>query len=128
MKKTVLNLALSAVFMVTVAASISACSSETEHTGEESGEILAVDRVDDAAELARKNGPEAEDMEFPEMAPMPAADTEAQGTMAAEDGMASTDNMSEAMPATEAMPANSTDAAMTTGDNADMPATEPATN
>ncbi len=59
-----------------IALGVSACSSEHE-------EVLAVDRVEQAADIARQNAPEAEDMKFPETAPMvvaeaaPAADIEA---------------------------------------------------
>lgn len=76
MNKTVLTSslrsALWAVFAVTLGVSVSACSSDKEA---KSGEVMAVDRVEAAAELARKNGPEAEDMEFPATAPMAVADT-----------------------------------------------------
>lgn len=57
--------------------SISACSNDKEAAGAESGEVLAKDKVDEAAELARKNAPEAEKLDFPEAAPMPAAETDA---------------------------------------------------
>lgn len=78
MKKTVLTTslrsALWAVFAVTLGISVSACSSDKEA---KSGEVMAVDRVSAAADLARENGPEAEDMEFPETAPMVVADADA---------------------------------------------------
>ncbi|WP_201615464.1 hypothetical protein [Psychrobacter urativorans] len=93
MKKTALNTslrtALWAVFAVTLGVSVSACSSDKEAESE-SGEVMAVDRVDAAAELARKNGPEAEDMEFPETAPM-AADADTETTVTAEDDTVATD-------------------------------------
>ena len=72
MKKSVLNTALSTAFIVALGFGVSACSSEKE--GEESDHILAVDRVDEAAEIARANAPAAEKMDFPATAPMPAAD------------------------------------------------------
>ena len=87
MKKTVLNTALSTAFIVALGVSLSACGGGEEH------EILAKDRVEEAAALAIENAPEAEDMKFPETAPMPAADaagTEADGTATAEEGTADT--------------------------------------
>ncbi len=74
MKKSVLNTALSTAFIVALGFGISACSGDKEG---ESHEVLAKDRVDEAAELARKNAPEAEELNFPETAPMPAAETDA---------------------------------------------------
>lgn len=72
MKKTVLNTVLSTVFIVTLGFGMSACSGEKE--GEQgSHEVMAVDRVDEAAALARKNAPAAEEMDFPKTAPMPVA-------------------------------------------------------
>ena len=83
MKKTVLSTSLrtliGAVFAVTLGVSVSACSNDKEAAAK-SGEVLAVDRVDAAAELARKNGPKAEDMVFEQTAPMPAAEGEAVAT------------------------------------------------
>ena len=87
MKKTVLNTALSSAFIVAFSFGVSACG------GEEHEEVMAVDRVEEAAALAIENAPEAEDMKFPETAPMPAADataTEADGTATAEEGTADT--------------------------------------
>ncbi|WP_189583109.1 hypothetical protein [Psychrobacter glaciei] len=94
MKKTVLSTVLSTAFIVALGASVSACGGGKEH------EVYAKDRVDEAAALAIKNGPPAEEMEFPETAPMPAADMTADGTAVdgattAEAGMADTD-MAEA--------------------------------
>ncbi len=74
MKKSVLNTALSTAFIVALGFGISACSGDKEG---ESHEVLAKDRVDEAAELARKNAPEAEELDFPETAPMPAAEADA---------------------------------------------------
>ena len=79
MKKSVLNTALSTAFIVAFGVGVSAC-------GGESHEVLAVDRVDEAAALARANAPAAEEMDFPETAPVAAA---ADG--AAVDGAATTD-------------------------------------
>ena len=69
MKKTVLNTALSTAFIVALSAGMSACSG-----GEEHEEVLAIDMVDEAAELARENAPEAEDMEFEETSATAVAD------------------------------------------------------
>ena len=98
MKKTVLNTVLSTVFIVTLGFGMSACSGEKE--GEQgSHEVLAVDRVDEAAALARKNAPAAEEMDFPKTAPMPVAATDG----AAVDGTVTTE-------------AGATDVATTTDD------------
>ena len=112
MKKTVLNTALSAALLVALGFSVSACSSDKEG---ESHEVKAIDRVEEAAKLARANGPEAEDMDFPETAPMPATDMAADGTAVggATTAEAGTDT---AMPATPA--ADSADTAMTGTDTA----------
>ncbi len=72
--KNSLSSALCTTLVLTLGISITACSSGHEE------QILAVDRVDQAADIARQNAPAAEDMEFPETAPMvvavadPAAD------------------------------------------------------
>ena len=87
MKKTVLNTALSSAFIVAFSFGVSACG------GEEHEEVMAVDRVEEAAALAIENAPEAEDMKFPETAAIPAADAtamEADGTVTAEEGTADT--------------------------------------
>lgn len=95
MKKSVLNTALSTAFIVALGFGISACSGDKEG---ESHEVLAKDKVDEAAELARKNAPEAEKLDFPETAPMPAAETDATAdteagteTATAQDGTVATD-------------------------------------
>ena len=105
MKKTAVSTALWATLLLTMGVSISACSNDKEAAGAESGEVLAKDKVDEAAELARKNAPEAEKLDFPEAAPMPAAETDATAdtaagteTATAQDGTVATD-VSEA-PAT----------------------------
>ncbi|WP_372828953.1 hypothetical protein [Psychrobacter maritimus] len=89
MKKSVLNTALSTAFIVALGFGISACSGDKEG---ESHEVLAKDRVDEAAELARKNAPEAEELNFPETAPMPAAEADAAASTEAstEEGAAAT--------------------------------------
>ena len=117
MRKSVLNTALSTAFIVTLGFGISACSSEKESA--ESDHVLAVDRVDDAAALARKNAPAAEDMDFPATAPMPAADatTDAAATEAV---VATAETTADA---TATASADSTDTAVAT---ADQPATDAA--
>jgi hypothetical protein len=115
MKKTVFNTALSTALIVALGVSVSACSG-----GEEHEEVMAIDRVDEAAELAIKNAPPAEEMEFPETAPMPAADaagTEADATATAEAGTADADTA-------EAAATDSTDTAAAPTDSADMAATD----
>lgn len=98
MKKTAVSTALWATLLLTMGVSISACSNDKEAAGAESGEVLAKDKVDEAAELARKNAPEAEELDFPETAPMPAAETDATAdtaagteTATAQDGTVATD-------------------------------------
>lgn len=132
MKKTGLNTALSTAFIIALGFGISACSGEKEG---ESHEVLAKDRVDEAAELARKNAPEAEKMEFPETAPAPV--TEADGTVdgaaTAEAGTTATADATDsdvavAVADSAVMPANSAD--MPATDTAATPTAdaEPATN
>lgn len=113
MKKTGLNTALSTAFIIALGFGISACGGEKEG---ESHEVLAKDRVDEAAELARKNAPEAEKMEFPETAPAPA--TEADGTV---DGAATAEAGTTATDMTDA-----TDSDVAVADSADMPAADTA--
>ena len=113
MKKTVLNTVLSSAFIVAFSFGVSACSG-----GEEHEEVMAVDRVEEAAALAIENAPEAEDMKFPETAAIPAADataTEADGTATSEEG---TDATAMAETATTAE-ADSTDADAATTDSAE---------
>ena len=118
MKKSVLSTALSTAFVVALGFGISACSGDKEG---ESHQVLAKDRVDEASELARSNAPAAEQMDFPETAPMATESTDAESTDAE-----STDTQAEATDAGTA----ATDSA------ADMPANdaeadadaEPATN
>lgn len=120
MKKTVLNTALSAAMVVTLGLGVTACSGDKEG---ESHEVLAVDRVEEAAELARQNAPEAEDMEFPETAPMPvegADGTTLEGTEAA--ATTTEEGMTEPATAEATTADTNTDAAM--ADNANMPATD----
>ncbi|MGM8897064.1 MULTISPECIES: hypothetical protein [unclassified Psychrobacter] len=121
MKKTVLNTALSAAMVVTLGLGVTACSGDKDG---ESHEVLAVDKVEEAAELARQNAPEAEDMEFPETAPMPvegADDTAVDGTEA-DATMTTQEGMTE--PATAEATTDDTDA--TTTDSATTPATDTA--
>lgn len=116
MKKTGLNTALSTAFIIALGFGISACSGEKEG---ESHEVLAKDRVDEAAELARKNAPEAEKMEFPETAPAPV--TEAAGTV---DGAATAEAGTTATDMPVATDSAETDASV--ADSADMPAADTA--
>ncbi len=128
MKKSVLNTALSTAFIVALGFGVSACSSEKE--GEESDHILAVDRVDEAAEIARANAPAAEKMDFPATAPMPAADATTDATMSTEEGAVAV----EGTAADATVSPDSSDTAVATADTAnstEVPATdsaEPATN
>ena len=122
MKKTVLNTALSTALLVALGFSVSACSSDKEG---ESHEVKAVDRVDEAAKLARANGPEAEEMDFPETAPMPATDMAADGTAVdgattaeagADTDMAATADSADAMTGTDAAAADTSAADTATTD------------
>ncbi|MGP5101062.1 hypothetical protein ACTXI1_06025 [Psychrobacter celer] len=121
MKKSVLSTALSTAFVVALGFGISACSGDKEG---ESHQVLAKDRVDEASELARSNAPAAEQMDFPETAPMATESTDAESTDAE-----STDTQGEATDA-------GTTEAAATDSAADMPANdaeadadaEPATN
>lgn len=124
MKKTVLNTALSTALLVALGFSVSACSSDKEGG---SHEVKAVDRVDEAAKLALANGPEAEEMDFPETAPMPATDMAADGT--AVDGATTTEagadtDMADSADATST--STSTDTAAT-DTNAATPVADTAT-
>ena len=114
MRQSVLNTALSTTFIVALGFGISACSGDKE--GEHgSHEVMAVDRVDEAAELARANAPEAEKMDFPETAPMPAAE----GDAAVADGAATADGTAtDATTATDAG-ATGTDTAEAAADTTD---------
>ena len=128
MRKSVLNTALSTAFIVTLGFGISACSSEKESA--ESDHVLAVDRVDDAAALARKNAPAAEDMDFPATAPMPAVDATTDAAATEADAAATAEPTTADATATAS--ADSTDTAVATADQpaTDAAATEaqPATN
>ena len=109
------------VTTVVLALGVSACSSEKEEASGGSHEVMAVDRVDEAAKLAIENGPEAEDMKFPKTAPMPATDTAVDGT-AATDGTVASDGT---MPTEAGTVATDTTATSTTDTtSADMPAAD----
>ncbi len=58
MRKTVSSTALWAALVVSLGVSVSACSGDSE--------VLAVERVDAAAQMARESAPEAEDFGFAE--------------------------------------------------------------
>lgn len=125
MKKTAVNTALWSTLILSMGISLSACSSEKEDAGTESGKVMAVDRVDDASELARSNAPEAEAMDFPETAAMPATDVEADATTNTEEGSEEAD-MSDTTATAEAdVAADSTE---TPADDAATAEEEPATN
>lgn len=119
MKKSVLNTALSTAFIVALGFGISACSGDKEG---ESHEVLAKDRVDEAAELARKNAPEAEELNFPETAPMPAAEADAAASTEA-----STEEGAAATSEDTATASADTEVASTETESAEAPATDAAT-
>ena len=118
MKKSVLNTALSTAFIVALGFGISACSGDKEG---ESHEVLAKDRVDEAAELARKNAPEAEELNFPETAPMPAA--EADAAASTESTTASTEAGAVATSEATATASADTEVASTETESTEAPAT-----
>lgn len=122
MKKSVLNTALSTAFIVALGFGISACSGDKEG---ESHEVLAKDRVDEAAELARKNAPEAEELNFPETAPMPAA--EADAAASTEATTASTEAGAAATSEDTVTAGADTEVASTETESTEAPATDAAT-
>ena len=122
MKKSVLNTALSTAFIVALGFGISACSEDKEG---ESHEVLAKDRVDEAAELALKNAPEAEELNFPETAPMPAA--EADAAASTESTTASTEEGAAATSEATATASADTEVARTETESTEAPATDAAT-
>ena len=122
MKKSVLNTALSTAFIVALGFGISACSGDKEG---ESHEVLAKDRVDEAAELARKNAPEAEELNFPETAPMPAA--EADAAASTEATTASTEAGAAATSEDTATASADAEVASTETESTEAPATDAAT-
>ena len=118
MRKTVLNTALWTALVMTIGVSVSACSSDKEAEGE----VMAVDRVDEAAELAIKNGPKAEDMAFPETPPMAPATPTGEVDPAAPAEAATT--TAEMPAATDAPTAPATATEMPAADTAEMPAAD----
>ena len=102
------------VTAVILSLGVSACSSEKEGASEGSHEVMAVDRVDEAAKLAIENGPEAEDMKFPKTDPMPATATAVDGTAATVEAGAT---------ATDTTATSTTDATNSDASTADAPAT-----
>lgn len=102
------------VTAVILSLGVSACSSEKEGASEGSHEVMAVDRVDEAAKLAIENGPEAEDMKFPKTDPMPATATAVDGTAATVEAGAT---------ATDTTATSTTDATNADASTADAPAT-----
>lgn len=125
MKKTVLNTVLSTAFIVALGAGVSACGG-----GEEHEEVLAKDRVDEAAEVARAKAPEAEKMEFPEApVPMPAADGDAaaaEGTATTDAAITETGTADTATDSTDAATADSEAATTATTTTADATTTDSA--
>lgn len=103
------------VTAVILSLGVSACSSEKEG----SHEVMAVDRVDEAAKLAIENGPEAEDMKFPKTDPMPATATAVDGTAAT----AGTATVEAGATATDTTATSTTDATNADASTADAPAT-----
>ena len=122
MKKSVLNTALSTAFIVALGFGISACSGDKEG---ESHEVLAKDRVDEAAELARKSAPEAEELNFPETAPMP--DAEADAAASTEATTATTEAGAAATSEATATASADTEVASTETESTEAPATDSAT-
>ena len=107
------------VTAVILSLGVSACSSEKEGASEGSHEVMAVDRVDEAAKLAIENGPEAEDMKFPKTDPMPATATAVDGTAAT----AGTAIVEAGATATDTTATSTTDATNADASTADAPAT-----
>ncbi|MDV2859564.1 hypothetical protein R0I52_02430 [Psychrobacter sp. CAM01] len=121
MKKSVLNTALSTAFIVALGFGISACSGDKEG---ESHQVLAKDRVDEASELARSNAPAAEQMDFPETAPMTTESTDDEST-----DTEGTEAQGEAVDADTAEAADADSAAAMPASDAEADAdAEPATN
>lgn len=118
--------ALWAVLVVTLGIGMSACSSDKEQASTEtdSDKIMAVDRVDQAADIARQNAPKAEDMDFPATAPAPVVDPTA--VDASTDVNTTTDaNATTGANATEEATATATDTPVATAADASADA-EPA--
>lgn len=119
MKKTALNMALSSVLIVSFGMSLSACS-------DKESKVVAPDRVDEAAELARSKAPEAEVMDFPEVEQVP-TDAEADASMTTEEGMdadtAETDTTGNTAVA-DSVDAGSADAESANADSADAATAE----
>lgn len=93
---TPLNTVLCTALLVTLGVSVSACSGDNE-AGAESGKVMAVDRVQQATDIAKANSPEAEDMGFAATAPMTTPDAEVDMPETTEEGTATaTADMSEA--------------------------------
>lgn len=107
------------VTAVILSLGVSACSSEKEGASEGSHEVMAVDRVDEAAKLAIENGPEAEDMKFPKTDPMPATATAVDGTAAT----VGTATVEAGATATDTTATSTTDATNADASTADAPAT-----
>ena len=110
MKKSVLGTSLRMVLgtmvAITFGISVSACSDDKEAAPH--GQVMAVDRVDAAADLARKNAPKAEEIVFEEAAP--AATDETATAAASSDSTDSAAGSANADPAeAAAVPVAATD-------------------
>lgn len=81
MRKTALNTAFWTSLVISLGFSLSACGGGHQ-------EVKAPERVEAAAEIARANAPEAEDMEFAETEPMVLATTETAEVATADTGVA----------------------------------------
>lgn len=116
-KRSVQAVMMSAV--VAFGLSLSACSKE--NTEADSGEVLAVDRVNEAEDIAQANAPEAEELSFENNAGIGSADTAAEGDPAAGDS-----KTSEVKSADDAAKANGMDdtAEASAGDMSTGDATE----
>ena len=114
MKKTALNMALSTALIVSFGMGISACS------GDKDSKVYAPDRVDEAAELARSNAPEAEVMDFPEVE-IVATDAEADTSMTTEE-----EAMADDAQETEAADTDMADTETADADAGDEVESEPA--
>lgn len=108
--KKSLNNTLWIALMLSFGIGVSACGGG-EH------EVMAVDKVDEAAKLAIENAPEAEKFDFPVApAPMPATEVAADGTMVdgtAADGTMPVAGAATADPATADTTTPATDTAAT---------------
>lgn len=108
MKKSVLGTSLRMVLgtmvAITFGISVSACSDDKEAAPH--GQVMAVDRVDAAADLARKNAPKAEEIVFEAAAPVATDET---ATAATTSDSADADSANAAPAEAAAVPVAATD-------------------